>query len=104
VRPGIPRLGEAVVAGAGVVNPGRPSPGVEVAAGAGVVNPGRPSPGVEVAAGAGDAKPGSSDEPPGSVELDAGVCGILIEALASGGGVAGWPPNAPATVCSNCGA
>jgi hypothetical protein len=42
---------------------------------------------VEVAAGAGDAKPGSSDEPAAGVV--AGVCGILIDALASGGGVAG---------------
>jgi hypothetical protein len=47
-----------------------------------------PSPGVAVVAAG--AVPGSSDETPGSVEpaagVVAGVCGILIDALASGGG------------------
>ncbi|HMD22868.1 MAG TPA: hypothetical protein VKH61_02135 [Streptosporangiaceae bacterium] len=58
----------------------------EVAAGTdGVVNPGIPSVGAELVAGA--VAPGKSDEAPGAVL--AACCGILIDALASGGGVAG---------------
>jgi hypothetical protein len=77
-------IGE-VAAGAGVVNPGMPVVG-EVAAGTdGVVNPGIPSVGVELVAGA--VAPGMSDEAPGTAF--AACCGILIDALASGGGVAG---------------
>jgi hypothetical protein len=68
-----------------------PRPDVDVAAGAGDVRPGIPSPGVALVAGeVGDAKPGSSDVAPGCAEPVAVVaCGILIDALASGGGVAG---------------
>jgi hypothetical protein len=87
VRPGRLRPGVDVAAGAGVVSPGMPRPDVDVAAGAGDVRPGIPSPGVALVAGVvGDTNPGSSDEP---VVGAAACCGILIDALASGGGVAG---------------
>jgi hypothetical protein len=78
----------AVAAGTDGVNPGIPSAGEELVVGA-------------VAPGISDVAPGSAEPAPGTAGV---VCGILIEALANGGGVAGCPPSAPATFCSTWGA
>jgi hypothetical protein len=96
VSPGIPVSG-VVEAGTVDVKPGMPVVG---AVEAGCVNPGIASVGAELVAGA--VAPGMSDEAPGTAL--AACCGILIDALASGGGVAGCPPSAPARFCSACGA